>query len=96
MVLPFKELVDPTVREKIHGRWIEERFTAGNRHKVAAVISPLEIEGKNQMRRTLKEAAYAGCGDGGLPSKIHAPVRLGARNLAVVPKTTAPPRTAVS
>src|ERR1700694_2905966 len=62
MVLPFKELADPTAREnpwaldrgEIHGQAIDI--------KVAAVISPLEREGKNQMRRTLKEAVYAGCG----------------------------------
>jgi len=26
MVLPLKELADPTVRERIHGRWIEEKI----------------------------------------------------------------------
>ncbi len=48
------------------------------------------------MRRTLKEAAYAGCGDGGLPSEIHAAAGSGARNLAMVPSTTVPLRTTVT
>ncbi len=65
------------------------------------VKSPLWLyrckgEGETQMRRMLKEATYGGCGDGGPPSKIHASAGSGARNLAVVPTTTAPRRTTVT
>ncbi len=40
------------------------------------------------MRRTLKEGGYAGCGDGGLLSKIHAAAESGTNNVAVVSRTT--------
>jgi len=62
----------------------------------AVAMSSLEGEGGTQMRRTRKEDAYVRRGDGGLPSKIHAPAESGAGNLAAVRRTTAPLRTTVA
>ena len=48
------------------------------------------------MRRMEKDAARAGGRAGGPLSKPHAAMKSGARNSAVVPKTTALPRTTVT
>jgi len=61
-----------------------------NRREIAAVAIPLlEGEGQTQIRRMEKDAACAGGGAGGPLSKPHTAVKSGAKNSAVVLRTTA-------
>ncbi len=67
------------------------------RHHVAALaMRLLEGDGRTQMRRMLKEPVYAEGEYGGLVSEVHAAPGSGARNSAVVSRTTAPLRTTVT
>jgi hypothetical protein len=56
----------------------------------------LKVEEETQMRRTMKEEIHAVGGPGGPLSELHAAAGSGARDFAVVLRTTAPVWTTVT
>jgi len=84
--------------KKLHGQRIKERFTAkqATTSRFCGYVAAIEREEATQIRRTVKEAENAGCGDGGLPSKMHAAAESGTGNFFAVPRTTVPVWTTVT
>ena len=97
MVLPLQDLADPTVPTNSMDIRSKRDARPSNRPEVATVAIPwLEGEAETQMRRMEKAAACAGGGAGGPLSKPHTAVKSGARNSAVVLRTTALLRTTLT
>src|SRR2546425_6456016 len=87
----------PNCLQQLNGHWIEERCTAKQSTRSRCCgYTVAKRRGETQMRRMEKDAACSGGEAGGPLSKPHAAVKSGARNSAVVLRTTVLLRTTVT
>jgi hypothetical protein len=96
MVFPLQELADPSVPEKLNGHGSKMHGQAVDIKSLLWLYRCWKEKGGTQMRRMLKDAAYAEGEEGGPLSKIHAAAGSGTRSLAVVSRTTTPVWTIVT